>query len=93
MKRSQPKGYLSTDVDECVRGLHSCRQDSEACFNVAGSYRCGCQWGYLFETETQECVQNEELTAVETELYRPETATEKGKPGKPVSRVKSTLAQ
>ncbi|GFG30554.1 hypothetical protein Cfor_10837, partial [Coptotermes formosanus] len=71
---------MCIDVDECVRGLHSCRQDSEACFNVAGSYRCGCQWGYLFETETQECVQNEELTAVETELYRPETATEKGKP-------------
>ena len=82
-KRSQPEGYLSTDVDECVRGLHSCRQDAEACFNVAGSYWCGCQWGYSFESETQQCVPNDALTAAITQTYGPDTAREKGEPGKP----------
>ena len=76
-------GYLSTDVDECVRGLHSCRRDSEACFNVEGSYRCGCQWGYLFDNETQQCVLNDDLMAVETRLYRPDTARDTGEPEKP----------
>jgi hypothetical protein len=73
---------FSTDVDECVQNLHSCRQGSEACFNVAGSYKCGCQWGYLFDTDTQQCVQNDVLIAVETEAARKHTSTEEGKPGK-----------
>ena len=84
-------------MDECVKGLHSCRQDSEACFNVAGSYKCGCQWGYLFQTETQQCVQNDDLIFAETQLYGSDTATEEkpGKPGKSPSAEspKSTLAQ
>lgn len=69
-------------MDECVRGLHSCRQDSEACFNIAGSYQCGCQWGYLFDTDIQKCVQNEALIAAEMKVKKQETSTESGKPGK-----------
>jgi hypothetical protein len=85
---------MSTDVDECVRGLHSCKQDSEACFNVAGSYWCGCQWGYRFENETQQCVPNDDLMAAVTEPNRPDTAREKvelGKPGKTITCRQRTL--
>lgn len=69
-------------MDECVQNLHSCSNGSEACFNVAGSYMCGCQWGYLFDTDAQQCVQNDALIAVETQASRKRTSIKVGKPGK-----------
>jgi hypothetical protein len=85
---------MSTDVDECVRGLHSCREDSEACFNVAGSYKCGCQWGYLFDTDVQKCVKNDALITAETGVYREDMTIEKGKRGKaPNSEMPTFIRQ
>jgi hypothetical protein len=71
-----------TDVDECLQNLHSCSLDSEACFNVAGSYECGCQWGYLFDKDIEECLPNEVLIAAETQAYKQHTSTKVEKPGK-----------
>jgi hypothetical protein len=49
---------------------------------VAGSYECGCEWGYLFDDDIDECVQNEVLIAAETQASEKRTFTEEGKPGK-----------
>jgi hypothetical protein len=49
---------------------------------VAGSYECGCQWGYLFDDDIEECVPNEVLIAAETQAYKQHTSTEETKPGK-----------
>ena len=41
------------DVDECLLGSHSCQQ---LCFNVPGSFRCGCRTGYLLEDDLSHCI-------------------------------------
>lgn len=73
---------MSTDVDECVRGSHSCTDESEACFNVAGSYNCGCQWGYVFDADKQKCVQNEAIAIAKAVVDRNIAAREQEEPGK-----------
>ncbi|KAJ4449214.1 hypothetical protein ANN_00611 [Periplaneta americana] len=73
--------YNACNVDECVRGLHSCRPGSEACFNVAGSYACGCQWGFLFDPEEGGCVLNTVLSVIETKVGEQEADFGTGKPG------------
>jgi hypothetical protein len=84
---------MSTDVDECVRGLHTCRQDSEVCFNIAGSYMCGCKWGYTFDSVVQKCVKNEALEIALAEAKRKNMTTEKGNSGKPPDLAMTTFIQ
>nr|XP_020650542.1 epidermal growth factor-like protein 7 isoform X1 [Pogona vitticeps]XP_020650543.1 epidermal growth factor-like protein 7 isoform X1 [Pogona vitticeps] len=45
-------GKVLRDVDECAGGRHGC---SQACLNVAGSYRCACQPGYALQEDEKTC--------------------------------------
>nr|XP_020650544.1 epidermal growth factor-like protein 7 isoform X2 [Pogona vitticeps]XP_020650545.1 epidermal growth factor-like protein 7 isoform X2 [Pogona vitticeps] len=51
-----PSGWTGkcceADVDECAGGRHGC---SQACLNVAGSYRCACQPGYALQEDEKTC--------------------------------------
>ena len=38
-------GFISTDIDECVGGSHSCSPDAY-CNNTKGSYNCTCKPGF-----------------------------------------------
>ena len=38
-------GFISTDIDECVVGSHSCSPDAY-CNNTKGSYNCTCKPGF-----------------------------------------------
>ena len=39
--------FVSADIDECARGIHSCSSGNrEACVNTPGSFICDCQQGY-----------------------------------------------
>ena len=37
--------YMSTDIDECARGLDDCN-DNATCTNTPGSYMCNCFMGF-----------------------------------------------
>ncbi|MGH0125823.1 UNVERIFIED_CONTAM: hypothetical protein FKN15_024991 [Acipenser sinensis] len=49
--------YCRKDVDECSSGTHNCAQQ---CQNIAGSYQCGCQEGYLLSSDKRSCEQVEQ---------------------------------
>ena len=41
-----------TDVDECTEGTHQCQQ---VCQNTIGSYTCGCNDGFILDTDGRSC--------------------------------------
>uniref|UniRef100_A0A914VKD9 Nidogen-1 n=1 Tax=Plectus sambesii TaxID=2011161 RepID=A0A914VKD9_9BILA len=41
----QPLGWRCIDLDECIRGDHTCDPNAE-CWNIAGSFECRCKQGY-----------------------------------------------
>ena len=43
------------DVNECEEGTDHCTQ---ACFNTAGTFRCGCNPGYQLASDGQTCKGN-----------------------------------
>ena len=45
---------LSTDVNECVEGLHGCDPNA-ICDNIVGSYKCTCRPG-LFGDRRNSCI-------------------------------------
>ena len=40
------------DIDECQENLHSCQH---VCNNTDGSYSCGCNEGYMLDSDGQNC--------------------------------------
>ena len=44
--------FTFVDVDECSDGTHNCFQ---TCTNSIGSYTCGCNTGFLLETNGITC--------------------------------------
>ena len=45
--------YLSSDVDECAFGIHTCDDSARAdCINTQGSYECVCKPGYIGNGES-----------------------------------------
>ena len=40
--------FSGIDIDECMTGNHTCRQD-ENCNNILGSYDCQCFQGYALD--------------------------------------------
>lgn len=44
--------YFFPDVNECMIGSFDC---SHNCHNVIGSYICGCDCGYIIDTDGQTC--------------------------------------
>ena len=54
LKYSCKHEYIFTfvDIDECSVGTHDC---SQTCTNTIGSYICGCNSGYLLETDGTTC--------------------------------------
>lgn len=45
--------FLSADIDECERSLHTCPQ---RCGNIIGSYFCYCNSGYYLDSDGQTCI-------------------------------------
>ena len=43
--------YSSTDIDECVSGVHDCHS-SASCTNTVGSYKCSCDQPYIGDGKT-----------------------------------------
>ena len=41
------------DIDPCSEGLHGC---SQTCTNTLGSFTCGCNNGYLLDTDGAICI-------------------------------------
>ena len=54
LKYSYIHEYIFTlvDVDECSDGTHDC---SQTCTNTIASYTCGCNTGFLLETDGITC--------------------------------------
>lgn len=46
------------DINECDEGTHSCGQ---ICHNSLGSYGCGCNYGFILDTDGQSCIGNLEI--------------------------------
>ena len=46
--------YISNhvDIDECSDGTHNCPQ---TCMNTEGSFTCGCNSGYILDTDGTTC--------------------------------------
>ena len=45
--------FIYPDIDECSDGTHVCTPHT--CINTDGSYTCGCNTGYLLETDEITC--------------------------------------
>ena len=43
---------FDTDTDECSEGMSNC---SQVCINTDGSFTCGCNDGYLLDTDGTSC--------------------------------------
>ena len=44
--------FLSPDIDECSDGTHNC---SQTCTNTERSFTCGCNTGFLLDTDEVTC--------------------------------------
>ena len=44
--------WLSTDINECERGLNKCDHD---CHNTIGSYTCSCDLGFSLQDNGLHC--------------------------------------
>ena len=44
--------FLSSDIDECTNGTHNC---SQTCTNTEGGFTCGCNSGYLLDSDDITC--------------------------------------
>ena len=44
--------FLYPDIDECRNGTHNC---SQTCTNTIGSFTCGCNNGFLLDTDRATC--------------------------------------
>ncbi|KAJ9579592.1 hypothetical protein L9F63_004777 [Diploptera punctata] len=72
---------MCVDIDECIRKLDVCDLESEACFNLPGSYTCGCQWGFLFDVSLQKCIRSNMFLGIQSEKEEKQIlAIEKGQP-------------
>ncbi|XP_023311572.1 uncharacterized protein LOC111692090 [Anoplophora glabripennis] len=64
-----PQGYewnsrfgMCIDVDECERGGHNCdRKLHQGCLNLAGSFRCACMWGHVWNPTEKQCIASKAL--------------------------------
>ena len=54
VRDAQLRICLSTDVNECVEGLHGCDPNA-ICDNIVGSYKCTCRPG-LFGDGRNSCI-------------------------------------
>lgn len=52
------------DVNECATAVHNCDDEREVCVNVAGSYRCVCNWGYVWNKEQAKCESSPALDTI-----------------------------
>lgn len=46
---------ICVDINECTRELHDCDDEKEICVNLPGSFKCSCNWGYVWNNETSTC--------------------------------------
>ena len=44
--------FFSSDIDECTDGTNNCAQ---VCINTEGGFTCGCNIGYLLDTDGITC--------------------------------------
>lgn len=52
------------DVNECAIGDHNCDVDSQVCVNLPGSFRCLCNWGYIWSDEFNQCTSSPALDLI-----------------------------
>lgn len=46
---------LCVDINECVTGEHNCDKTTQDCWNLPGSFKCICRWGYGLDKEQKYC--------------------------------------
>lgn len=46
---------ICVDVDECALRRHTCAKDTEICVNTNGSFKCACNWGYIWNNTFGQC--------------------------------------
>ena len=44
--------YFNVDIDECTNNTDNCNQ---TCTNTEGSFNCGCNDGYLLDSDRTTC--------------------------------------
>ena len=44
--------YTGDDINECSTGPNNCQQ---VCVNTEGSFTCGCEAGYLLDSDRSSC--------------------------------------
>ncbi|XP_060526923.1 uncharacterized protein LOC132702357 [Cylas formicarius] len=71
---------ICVDIDECaLEDGNFCTGEGEGCLNLPGSYRCICQWGYVYDDTRNECVVNEAVSVIK--LHGTRNVTKAGRKG------------
>lgn len=58
---------ICVDIDECIAGTHHCALDKEVCLNIPGSYKCTCNWGYIWNQVGGQCEETAARKALKKE--------------------------
>ncbi|XP_049962081.1 uncharacterized protein LOC126482148 [Schistocerca serialis cubense] len=54
---------ICIDIDECLEGTHECKNVTEACLNLPGTYDCTCAYGYIYSDTEESCIYNSLLNS------------------------------
>lgn len=55
---------ICVDINECTTNAHDCDATTEVCLNLPGTYRCACNWGYVWNKKISRCSISEALTVL-----------------------------
>ncbi|CAH0384176.1 unnamed protein product [Bemisia tabaci] len=94
--RWSSKFGMCVDINECENGAQVCKNETELCMNLPGTYSCSCSLGFEWSKLSKSCIKNqflhEEINRV-IEFYSQENAatTKQGEPLSISSLVKKLI--